>query len=225
MSRQSIRYRKLLPRIIIPVLALSLSISADAATSTATPKAGEYCPAQDIRLVIAEGLSTSLDLAMRSRAALLDKDQALATSELTASDTVLHLAASRGAAARTSLLIDTVIESMVKNPYSRTLTWFPLLQTSLMTLPYDPTVSAADDLIGNAEDIMQGDKEGDPMISLKDARHMLACDKLDIPLQQAITEEDKLASTLGVNTKVSAYDDLLDSLHRALTYVLENSKT
>jgi hypothetical protein len=50
-------------------------------------------------------------------------------------------------------------------------------------------------------------------IGEKEARHMLACDGLDIPLQQAMQAQDKLMKVLGRNPKNSAYDTL--SMHCA----------
>jgi len=208
----------------VPLLMLSFSISVAAATPAASPKPGGYCPAPDILLVTAEELSASLDLAMGSRAALLHKDQVTASSELTSVGTTLHLAASRGEAARTILLIDAIIQAKTADDYAQMLAWFPLLQTSLLTLPDDATVSAASDWVGDAEDILRGEKEGDPETSLKEARHMLACDGLDIPLQQAIAAQGKLMKQLSKNTKNSGYDSLLNSLRSALAYTLGNSE-
>ena len=144
--------------------------------------------------------------------------------ELTSAKTALYLAASRGAAARTILLIDAIIQSRTSEDYVQMLTWFPLLQTSLLTLPNDATASAADDLISSADDIMQGDKNGDAMTPLKNARHMLACDNLDIPLHAAMQKLDTLMSHPAQNTKISAYDTLLDSLRGALDYTMKNSE-
>jgi len=177
-------------------------------------------------LVIAEELSASLDMAMRSRVALRNKDQAMVIRDLASAGTLLHLSASRGAAARTILLIDAIIQGRVGEDDAQMLAWFPLLQTSLLTLPNDTTVSTAGDWIGRAEDIMQGDRGGDAMKSLREARHMLACDGLDIPLQQAMQAQDKLIKQFGQNNavKTTAFDGLLDSLRNALVYTLESSK-
>jgi hypothetical protein len=62
------------------------------------------------------------------------------------------------------------------------------------------------------------------MEPLKKARHMLACDGLDIPLQEAMRAQDNLMKVLGRNTKNSAYDTLIHSLRSALVYTLENSE-
>jgi hypothetical protein len=212
----------------IALLALSFSLPAAAATDTmigtAVPKPGNYCPDLNIRLVVAEELSTSLELAMRSRAALINHDQATAISELLSTRTTLHLAASRGAAARTILLIDAIIQAKVGENYTQLLTWFPLLQTSLLTLPDDATVNSANDSISRAEEVMQGDKSGDAITPLKEARHMLACDSLDIPLQQAMQAQDALMKSFGQSTNPSAYVALRDALRSALVYTLGNSE-
>jgi hypothetical protein len=209
----------------ISVLALASGMQAAAASNSTSPEAGSYCPGKDILLIVAEELSASLDMAMRSRAALVNGDQATAISNLTSVGTTLRLAASRGAAARTVLLIDAVLQSKAGEAYAQMLEWLPLLRTSLLTLPEDATASAAEDLLGRATQAMQGDvKSSNPMESLKQARHMLACDDLDIPLQAAMQAQDNLMNSLDRNTKNSAYDSLIDSLHNALTYTLENSK-
>jgi hypothetical protein len=208
----------------ISLLAVSFSMPVAAETITASPKPGYYCPSTDILLVAAEELSASLDMVMRSRAALIDKGQVRAINELTSAGTMLHLAASRGAAARTILLIDVIIQARVGETYDQLLAWFPLLRTSLLTLPNDATVSVANDYIGQAEAIMQGDKDGDPMVALNKARHVLACDGLDIPLQEATQAQADLIKNIGQNTKGNTYDTLVDSLRSALTYALENSE-
>ena len=63
----------------------------------------------DIQLVIAEELSASLDLVMHSRAALITNDRVKAINTLTSAGTTMKLAASRGAAARSMLLINAII--------------------------------------------------------------------------------------------------------------------
>lgn len=205
----------------MPFLVLLLSMPISAAEVTAKP--GSYCPGTDILLVVAEELSTSLDFAMRSRAAQVDGDLTQATNTLNSAGTTLHLAASRGAAARTILLIDAIIEAKTGENYAQTLTWFPLLQTSLVTLPDQATVRSANDYIASAQDIMQGDKGGDPIDALKKARHTLACDGLDIPFQAAMQAQEALIKMLDKDTKATAYDTLIESLRNALSYTLENS--
>jgi hypothetical protein len=225
MKRQPVHTGKHVLWACIPLLSLSFCMPTAAATTSAPgPKPGIYCPGTDILLVAAEELSASLDLTMRSRAALINKDMTTAFSELTSARTTLHLAASRGAAARTILLIDAITQARAGENNLQMLAWFPLLQTNLLTLPNDATVSAVSNLISGAEDIMQGDKNGDPMKLLRDARHMLACDGLDIPLQAAMQAQDNLMTQSAQSTKGADYDTLLDSLRSALTYALQSSE-
>jgi hypothetical protein len=225
MTRQIAHISKRLLWACITFLSVSFSLSAIAVTaSDNSPKPGNYCPSKDILLVTAEGLSASVQLAIGSRAAMINGEPVMAMSKLTSTGTSLHLAASRGAAARTVLLIDTVIQSKVGDDYAGMLTWFPLLQASLLTLPPDETVTAASDLVGKASDLMQSDKGSDALESLKEARHMLTCDALDIPLQAAIQAQGSLLEQPGRDTKSSAYDNLINSLRSALAYALGKSE-
>ena len=228
MNRQTAHTNRFQLWLCMALLTLSFSLPAAAATDkivdATVPKPGNYCPALNIRLVVAEELSATVELVMRSRAALINHDQATAISELLSARTTLHLAASRGAAARTILLIDAIIQAKAGENYTQLLAWFPLLQTSLLTLPDDATVNAANDSIGRAEEIMQGDKGGDAITPLKEARHMLACDSLDIPLQQAMQAQDALMKSFGQSTTPSDYVALRDALRSALVYTLGNSE-
>jgi hypothetical protein len=201
---------------------LALSFSMPAVPANTSPEPGSYCLKTDVLLVVAEELSVSLDLTMRSRAALKNKEPATAIRELNFAGTALHLAASRGASARTVLLIDAIIQARTGDDYAQMLAWFPLLQASLLTLPDDATESAAEDFIVGAKEVMQGDKTGDPVTLLNQARHMLACDGLDIPIQEAMRALDALPAQLaqGNQGKSNAYDALLDALRNALMYTL-----
>ena len=203
-------------------LLLSLHLPTAAAVEAAAeqPKPGSYCPGVDVMLITAEEISAGLDLAMRSRASLIGGDRIMAMSELSSVGTVLRLAASRGGAARTMLLVDAIVQSRAGEDYAQMLTWFPLLHRSLMTLPRDASVAAADDLIGRAKQIMQGDIEGNAFQSLNEARHMLACDGLAIPLQAALQAQHDLMQQFDGITKKSAYDLLIDALQKALKFVL-----
>ena len=213
----------------ISLLALIFNTPVGAATTTGAatfPKPGTYCQSPDTLLVTAEELSASLDLVMSSRAALSNNDRATAINQLAAAGTTMHLSASRGAAARTIMLIDAILQSKKGKDYAQMLTWFPLLHSSLLTLPDDAKVNAADDLIGRAEDSMQRIEDGDPLDYLGKARHMLACDDLDIPLQAAIQAQGRLLIRLGqqVLPKTSDYDILLESLRDALSYTLQRNE-
>ena len=212
----------------IAILTLLISMPAAAATHKATdaPEPGGYCPSSDILLVTAEELSASLDLVMRSRASLVNSHRKMAVNQLASAGTVLNLAASRGAAARTIQLLDAIMEARTAKDYPQMLTWFPLLHTSLLTLPDDAVARAADSQVGHAEEIMQGLEDGNPLKHLSEARHLLACDGLDIPLHSALQTQGKLLSQLTQRTppQKDAYDSLLDSLRNALAYSLGHGK-
>jgi hypothetical protein len=96
------------------------------------------------------------------------------------------------------------------------------LHASLLTLPGDATESAAEDLIVGAEEVMQGDKAGDPVTLLNQARHMLACDGLDIPIQDAMSAMGALMTQLGQGNqgKNNTYDVILDALRNALLFTM-----
>lgn len=211
----------------LALLLLSFDMPAVALSAvTASPQPGAYCPSPGILLVTAEELSTGLQQVMRSRAALMHNQRAVALNDLAAAGTALQLAASRGAAARTNRLVDAVTEGKPAMNYTRMLTWFPLLHSSLRTLPDDESSRAADNLIARAEELMQRKGEGEPLHYLGEARHMLACDDLDIPLQAGIQAQSGLLVQLGqrIPPKPSAYDALLDSLRNALSYCLRHSE-
>jgi len=201
----------------IPLITLSFSTPATAGSV----ESGAYCPSRDLRLSIAERLVVSLDLSMKSRANQINKDSTAATRDLALAGITLHLAAGHGAAARTMQLIDAIIQAKASEGYAQMLaTWFPLLHASLRTLPDDANVKAAADLINRAEDFMQGDNEGDPLELLSQARRMLACDNLNIPLQKAIQAQNRLIQQFKPSTKSNAYDPLLKALHNTLNYSL-----
>ena len=122
---------------------------------------GNYCPAADILLITAEDLSSSLELLMRSRVAQSRGAFAEMASTLNAAGATLQQAASRGAGARTALLIHSIILAKVNDNYEQVLTWFPLLHSAILTLPNDRAQSAAEDAIGRAKAIMQGEGKGD----------------------------------------------------------------
>ena len=222
MKIQTVHFRQHLFRACIPIFSLLFSMSAVAAPTSTSPQPGNYCPGSDVLLVSAEELSATLEQVMQSRAALIDKDPETAVGELASSEATLRLAASRGAAARTILVIDAMLKARTGEDYVQLLTWFPLLQKSMSTLPDDATVKSANNLINQSKDIMMGDKDGDPMVPLRSARHMLACDGLDIPLHEAMRARSDLMKELNQNTKSSAYDPLRDALRSALVYTLTN---
>lgn len=195
-----------------------------AGSSQASP--GNYCPAADILLITAEDLSSSLELIMRSRAAQARGDLTEMTSTLNAAGVTLQQATSRGAGARTALLIDSIILARPNDNNDQLLTWFPLLHNALLALPDDNTQRAADNAIGHAEEMLQGDRKGDALEQLKKARHFLTCDGLNLPLQAALVEQSRLFFKIQQRRKpvsTKDYDKILESLRNTISFILEHS--
>ncbi len=204
---------------IVFLLLFSMSASVTAADSVSP---GNYCPDSRILLVSAEELSASLKLIMRSQNAFRNNDKVTAVNALTSAGATLQLAASRGASARTNLLIDAIIQAKQTEDYSQMLVWFPLLQKSMQTMTDNTKVNAASQLISRTKTMLEGNKTGDPLQQLLKARHILACDALDIPLQQAIKAQEKLLGQLHQKAPKPDYDSLLKALQTALSYTLGN---
>jgi len=204
------------------IVLLLLSVPVFASTAT-TASAGTYCPGPEILLISAEELSTGLNLIIRSQNAFNNKDTETAISELNSAGTALHLAASRGSSARTNLILDTIIQAKQSEDYTQMLYWFPLLEKSMKTMKTDSTVNAANTLIAQTRNLLDGVKKGDPVKQLMLARHILACDKLDIPLQQAIQSQTQLLKQLYKKNLKPDYKSLLNYVNKSLLYTLSNS--
>ncbi len=226
-SRQPTVHARVLYPFILLGLVLCIPTVSVAKESATQPSPGNYCPGTNILLIIAEDLSSSLEFVMQSRAAQSRGDQAIMLTMLDAAGVTLKQATSRGAGARTALLINSVILSRVNESNDQLLTWFPLLHSALLTLPYDDARNAADDAIGHAEEILHDGQNGDPLDKLKKARHFLTCDGLDLPLQAAIKEQVRLLSKIQQHKPIVTkdYDKIVDSLRTAIAYVLDHSKT
>ncbi len=224
--RPTIQARFFYPFILLTLmLCISTTTMAKSSSTQVTP--GNYCPSTNILLIIAEDLSSSLEFVMQSRAAQTRGDLHTMQSALDAAGVTLQQARSRGAGARTALLISSTILSRVNENNAQLLAWFPLLHSALLTLPYDDARNAADDAIGRAEEILQDGQNGKPLDQLKKARHFLTCDGLDLPLQAAGKEQTRLLSLIRQHKPVVTkdYDKIVDSLRTAIAYVLDHSKT
>jgi len=226
-SLQPTVHARALYSFILFTLVLCIPTASVAKENTTQPSPGNYCPSTNILLIIAEDLSSSLAFVMQSRAAQSRGDQAVMLTMLNAAGVTLKQATSRGAGARTALLVNSVILSRVNESNDQLLTWFPLLHSALLTLPDDDARNAADDAIGRAEEVLHDGQNGDPLEQLKKARHFLTCDGLDLPLQAAIKEQARLLSKIQQHKPIVTkdYDKVVDSLHTAIAYVLDHSKT
>ena len=220
------RHKTRFPANLIIRLSMSLIILLPTITAHAdepTPRPGTYCTSDTGTLsLVTEELSVTINLVLHSlslqgKATLGEKISSLQSANLS-----LQLAAGRGVA-RIITLIDAVIAAHSSEDYTQQLTWMPLLQTAMLSLPDDARTGTASDLISRAEDIMQTEGKGDPMQHLREARHMLACDALDLPLQEARQAQQTLLKQFAKGKPVSAkaYATLIDSLRTALLYVLQ----
>ena len=209
------------------ILLITLSPLSRLQAATTVLAQGAYCPAADILLITAEDLSSSLELIMRSRAAQARGDLAEMVNTLNATGSILQQTTSRGAGARTALLIDSIILARPNESNQQLLTWFPLLHSALLALPDDYAQDTAEEAVGHAEEILQGDRKGDALEELKKARHFLTCDGLNLPLQAAIVEQSRLFFNIQQHRKplsTNDYDKILASLHNAMNFILEHSK-
>jgi len=179
---------------------------------------GSYCPGTSLMLVIAEELTVSLDAGLRSKASYINGHTEQAIRELASTGTTLELASSRGAAARTNLLIDAIINANADENYTQLLKWFPLLRSSMQTLPDDPAVMAANNLIDQSEKLMQLKQEGNPIKLLKDARHQLSCNKIDVPIQAALATLDQLTQQVVLSAKPASFINQLDRSKNKINY-------
>ncbi len=210
--------------LLILIISFSPLQVVNADTTPSTP--GGYCPTTDILLISAEDLTSSLALVMRSRSAQAKGNFTEMASTLIAAGATLQQAASRGAGARTALLIDSIILANADDDYKQLLTWFPLLHSSILSLPNDMAQSAADTAVGQAEGILKENQKGNPLEQLRKARHYLTCDGLNLPLQVAISEQTKLVFKAEHKSKsvvAKDYDKIIDSLHSAMTFTLKRS--
>ncbi|HEC28591.1 MAG TPA: hypothetical protein ENI65_03270 [Gammaproteobacteria bacterium] len=191
------------------------------------PVPGNYCPSANILMITAEDLSSSLELIMRSRAAQAIGGLTEMASTLNAAGTTLQQAASRGAGARTALLIHSIILARVNDKNDQLLAWFPLLHSAILALPDDQTQSAADDAVWRAEEILKRDQAGNPLEQLGKAQHFLTCDGLNLPLQAALDEHKRLIIKMSRKLKPVVqkdYDKIIDSLRNTMAFILEHSK-
>ncbi len=211
---------------ILFTLMVCVSTLSVAKTDATQPSPGHNCPETNILLIMAEDLSTSLTFVMQSRAAQARDNRAAMLSQLNAAGVVLKQATSRGAGARTALLINSTILSRTNESNEQLLTWFPLLHSALLTLPDNEITNSADEAIGRAEGILRDGERGNALDELKKASHFLVCDDLSFPLEAAIKEQTQLLSRILQRKPVVTkdYDKLIDSLRTALSYILNHSK-
>ena len=172
----------LLISLIVPTIA---GAAPDPAPASKTVTPGEFCHETLVQAVVLEELSLSFSLVAKADKAIVDNnfsDAAVAVANATAA---LELASSRGASARTTKLIDAVLDAKASEDNKQLLDWYPMLHTAIFHIPGNAYTKAADKAISRSEEILSGDREGDAINELRTARHWLTCDRLDIPLDDA----------------------------------------
>jgi hypothetical protein len=157
----------------------------DPATASSAVTRGQYCDVTAVRAVVLEELSLSFAMVAKADKAITENEFADVAMAVASASTALELASSRGAAARTTRLIDAVIDAKSSEDNKQMVDWFPLLHTAVFNLPQSAYTQAADRAIAKSEDILDGDRDGDALDQLRTARHWLTCDRVDAPLEVA----------------------------------------
>lgn len=190
----------LLVSLIVPSFAgAAPDITPASKSKTVTP--GDLCHETLVQAVVLEELSLSFALVAKADKAIVDNnfsDAAVAAANATAA---LELASSRGAAARTTRLIDAVLDAKSSEDNKQLLDWFPMLHTAIFHMPSSAYTKAADKALSRSEEILSGDRDGDAFDQLKTARHWLSCDRLDNPLNDARQALSDLSKSLYKHEK------------------------
>ena len=187
-----------LASLIVPAV---VQAAPDPATASKGAAPGQYCHETSIQAVVLEELSLSLAMVAKADKAIVDNnfsDAAVAVANATAA---LELASSRGSAARTTRLLDAVMDAKASEDNKQLLDWFPMLHTAIFHIPTSAYTKAADQAISRSEEILSGDSEGDAFDQLRTARHWLSCDQLDLPLEDARQALSDLSKSLYQHEK------------------------
>lgn len=101
-------------------------------------------------------------------------------------------------------------------------TMFLLLKQAMRGPPDGAAHKAVDQLITQAEGIVQGRADSKEVEVLLQAKQMLTCDPLHIPLRQSLAQLERLQREIARGSKPAGneFSVLIDSLNRALGYGL-----
>lgn len=209
---------------LLPAVALATGPTPSAFSGVATGgdaivQTGAYCPDRATTYLILEEMTVALEGVTRAQESLLVLDDAATASIMLArADAALALAIGRGSGARVGTLIDAALSAEKDGHPKANLAWFPLLKEALQGLPEDATHAAARAQIAHAEDILQGQADGDEIQALLTAKQILQCDPLHIPLRQSRAQMERLQRDMLLGEKPSAdrFNTLTDLVKRAL---------
>lgn len=205
---------------LLTVGALATAVHASEEAGQQAPKPGLYCPGQDTLYLILEELTAALHGVTRARESLLDlNDPATAAILLARAGDALALAAGRGSGARVAMLIDAAMAAKQDGRPKAMLPWLPMLKLALSALPPDDTRAAATAQVATAEAIIQGAAAGDEIQTLVNARQLLVCDPLDIPVRQSLALLLRMQRDVarGASPSGNDFSALIDLLNRAMT--------
>ncbi len=214
----------LLPTAVLALGFVASSSQAAVSDADAEPKPGTYCPRQGSVFLILEELTVALHSVAQAKENLLVLDDSQTANVLLGrAGTGLALAASRGSGARVATFIDTAMAAKKDGDPKAMLLWFPTLKRALSGLPAGTTREAAKTQIAAAEAIVHGQAAGDEIRTLLQARQLLVCDPLDIPMQQSLAHLSRLHRNIlqGKSPSADDFNALIGLLNRAMDYGLQ----
>lgn len=184
---------------------------------------GNYCADAGVNAVMLEELSLGFAMVAKADKAIAEDKLPVAELAITSASTALALGSSRGAAARTTKLIDALIDTKVSEDYKQMLGWYPLLHDAIFHLPANAFTSAADAAISNSEQILRGQRDGNALDELRTAQHWLTCDRLDAPLQEARQALGRLNVALYNREipKPSMFEEVYTPLRQAIEFLFK----
>jgi hypothetical protein len=186
--------------------------------------AGTYCPDMASTYLILEELTVATEGVARARESLLVfNDMPTAQMLLARADAALASAVGRGSGARVATLINALLAAKEEGNAETSLLWFRNIKLALSGLPVDAARDAAFTQIARAEAILQGQAEGDEVQTLLEARRLMECDALHIPMRESLTRLVRIHGEVGRGAKPSSdsFSVLIDHLNRAMSYALQ----
>ena len=185
--------------------------------------AGKYCPGMASTYLVLEELTVAMEGVAKARESILVfNDLPTAQMLLARADAALALAAGRGSGARVATLIDALLAAKQEGNAGASLLWFPNIKLALAGLPADAVRDAALTQIARAEAVLQTQAEGDEVQILLQARQLLECDALHVPMRESLNRLARIRGEVGRGAQPSSdsFSALIDQLNGAMNYAL-----
>ena len=224
-------YRFILGPILGLLSAVTLAASPDAtpptgvnAATDSNGLAGKYCPGMASTYLLLEELTVAMEGVAKARESLLVfKDASTAQLLLARADAALASAVGRGSGARVASLINAVLAAKEEGNAKASLLWFQNIKLALAGLPIGAARDGALAHVARAEAILQGQAEGDEVHTLLQARQLLECDALHVPMRESLKRLGRIHGEVGRGAKPSgdSFSVLIDHLNRAMHYGLQ----